>query len=274
MAQKGLNKFLLTDAEWEDVKHTVMILAPFNKYTKSLQSTDVTLSDFFGYWTMLRIKLAKSEDDLSKNLLNEMNEHHEVLMDNPAIAGAVYLDPRYQRGLKDKKPLAFQFLTDLYLKMKKVESYVDAGNEEEPEPSLVIDDNDAIDRSDSFDDMNSYLNTCSTVYGDHTEHTNRPNRSEMDLINDLLIDFDGENESLNSSIWDIWEKLKTKHPELYQLATVVFSIPPTQTTVERSFSALALVLTSHRTRLNDMSLQHILLIRLNQDIYDDLHILE
>lgn len=272
VAQKGLKDVLLTNTEWEEVKHIVMILAPFNKYTKCLQSTNVTLSDFFGYWTMLRIKLVKSEDVLSKNLLVEMNIHHEILMDNPTITGAVYLDPRYQRGLQDKKPLALHFLTNLYLKMKKVESHVDPENDEEPELSHAHDigDEEAVDKSDSFEDMNSYLNTCSTVYGGLTEYTDQPDKSEKDFITDLLTDFDGANESLKSSIWEIWEKLKTKHPELYQLATVVFSIPPTQTTVERSFSALALVLTSHRTRLNDLTLQHILLIRLNQDIYHDL----
>lgn len=44
------------------------------------------------------------------------------------------------------------------------------------------------------------------------------------------------------------------------------AIPPTQASVERTFSALALVLTSHRTNLGDEILENILLVRLNHDL--------
>lgn len=44
------------------------------------------------------------------------------------------------------------------------------------------------------------------------------------------------------------------------------AIPPTQTAVERVFSALALVLTSHRTNLGDEILENILLVRLNHNL--------
>lgn len=114
---KNIRAFLLSESEWEEVMLLLHILKPFNKYTKALQSECVTLSDFFGYWTMLRIKLAKANDDLSANLLQQMNEYHEMLMENPSILGVVFLDPRYQRGLKDKQPLAIQFLVNLYLRM-------------------------------------------------------------------------------------------------------------------------------------------------------------
>lgn len=64
-------------------------------------------------------------------------------------------------------------------------------------------------------------------------------------------------------------KKKKSLPELYKLASVVYAIPPTQSTVERAFSSLPIVLTSHRTRLGSDVLQNIFLIRLNNKHYID-----
>lgn len=53
------NSESLNETEWDQVQNIITILEPFNKYSKKLQSKNVTLSDFFGYWIMLRIKLSK-----------------------------------------------------------------------------------------------------------------------------------------------------------------------------------------------------------------------
>lgn len=262
---RQINRLLLSESEWEEVQALVMVLSPFNKHTKSLQSEKTTLSDFFGYWTMMRIKLAKASDELSQKMLIEMNKYHEMLMDNPAIVAAIYLDPRYQRGLKDKKPLAIQFLVNLYQRMQKVENFVDS---EERAEAIESDHNTAeTNDSDSFDDMNRYLDACNSIEPQNNVNSNTFNENNESLITNLLKQFDGVSEQLKSTIWEIWERKKQTDPELYNLAMTVFSIPPTQTTVERSFSALAIVLNSHRTRLADNSLENILLVRLNQDVY-------
>lgn len=49
-------------------------------------------------------------------------------------------------------------------------------------------------------------------------------------------------EPISTSIFEFWNQMKLMQSELYQLATVIMSIPPTQSTVERAFSALGLVL--------------------------------
>lgn len=158
-----IQEFELSEDEWEDVMCLISILSPFDKYTKKLQSETVTLSDFFGFWTMIRIKLAKSVDDFSQKLLFEMNKKQEMLMENPAMVSAIYLDPRYQRGIKDKRPLAIQFLVNLFLKMKRVESF---GNEingnETIEDLREIEPADNSD-NDSYDDMNAFLDACGAL---------------------------------------------------------------------------------------------------------------
>lgn len=56
-------------------------------------------------------------------------------------------------------------------------------------------------------------------------------------------------------------------PVLYKLASVVHAVPPTQTTIERAFSAMALILTHLRTNLSDNNLVNILMIRLNRELF-------
>lgn len=60
------------------------------------------------------------------------------------------------------------------------------------------------------------------------------------LTNQLL--YDGAGMYMNSNIFNYWEQQKTSKPELYTLASVVRSVSPSQTSVERGFSAFALVL--------------------------------
>lgn len=265
---KGIRGFLLSESEWENVHHLVNILQPFDKYTKSLQSEQVTLSDFFGYWTMLRIKLAKAQDELSKNLLLETNQYHEMLMENPAILAAVFLDPRYQRGLKEKQALDIQFLVNLYMRMQEIEK--------EPNQPEIIEVDVINYDSDSYEDMDDYLNACSSVMPSPMQQnvttfnnsTTNNNNNNEEFITELLTQFIGIRDSLKKTIWEIWESKKRSDPELYHLAKTVFSIPPTQTTVERGFSSLPIILNSHRTRIGDNTLEDILFVRLNRDLID------
>lgn len=249
----------LSEKEWSSVIDIINILGPFNKYSKKLQSKTVTLSDFFGYWTLLRIKTSKANDELSVKLLAQMDNYHRTLMKNPTVIGAAYLDPRYQRGLGPEKSMAVTYLTDLYLRILEVESYDDKSN--------TVETNGEINNNtdESYEELAEYLNAVDTNY--HGNRTNELSNTEKDKILAILNDFNGKVSLLFSeSILNFWEANKFTYPELYKLASVVMAMPPTQTTVERIFSALALVLTSHRTRLGDKMLEDILLVRLNTDL--------
>lgn len=249
------NSESLNETEWDQVQNIIAILEPFNKYSKKLQSKDVTLSDFFGFWILLRIKLSKANDQLSKQLLVQMDRYHNMLIDNPAMIATVYLDPRYQRGLGSKKSLAVKFLADLYEKIIRLESA-----EDETAP---IETHEKSTDDYEFDDMNEYLDACESVC---TIQRSSNAQDPKQTITEILNNFSGEELALSASILDYWESKKNTHPELYKLALVMMAIPPTQTSVERVFSALALVLTSHRTNLGDIILENILLVRLNHEL--------
>lgn len=65
-----------------------------------------------------------------------------------------------------------------------------------------------------------------------------------------------------------WLNRKQTHPELYKVAMVVLAVPSNQVSVERSFSALGLVLSNRRTGLTEDTLANILLVKLNKPVFE------
>lgn len=75
---------------------------------------------------------------------------------------------------------------------------------------------------------------------------------------------------LDKTVFNYWIETKSKHVELYELSTITNSVPITQVSVERSFSALAFIFTALRNSLAADTLQNLLLIRLNKNVFDKL----
>uniref|UniRef100_A0A0K8UWC0 HAT C-terminal dimerisation domain-containing protein n=1 Tax=Bactrocera latifrons TaxID=174628 RepID=A0A0K8UWC0_BACLA len=74
-----------------------------------------------------------------------------------------------------------------------------------------------------------------------------------------------------TNILDYWKGLRSHEPALAKLAEVVLSVPCSQTSVERAFSALSLILTKHRSRLNAQNINNLLLIRLNEELFNNMN---
>lgn len=70
-------------------------------------------------------------------------------------------------------------------------------------------------------------------------------------------------------VWEFWKSRKSSHPELYQVASLIFSVPSNQVSVERAFSALRLVLADQRTSLGEEMLEIILLLKLNIQLFNE-----
>lgn len=238
---------------WVKISHLVAILKPFAKYTTLLQAESATLSDFYGYWTTVRIKMRKfGIDDFVGVLMNEMDQRETLLFENPVMLSTIYLDPRFQRALTaEQKEIAIRFLVGLHEKIKTLETRSIHNAE------LSSDSNE----SNSIDELTAFLNSIQeTPVIDDVNETSTDIRSK-------LKNFDGTKANLTMPVLQFWEEQKQLEPELYKLVLAVFSVYPTQNSVERAFSVLALTLTSLRTRLSDSTLQNILLIRLNHSLY-------
>ena len=92
------------------------------------------------------------------------------------------------------------------------------------------------------------------------------NENDDEDLKQALIEIDNFNPKPIDIKYDVMEyckEKKFKFPHLYQLAMVVHSVPPTQVSVERSFSALKLILTDLRSNLSSDSLKKLLFVKLN-----------
>lgn len=236
---------LLNDFEWTSIAEILQILEPFYKYTIKLQSENCTLSDFFGFWTIIRIKLGRINHPLSQLMLDEMNDRHTILCENPAVLGAVYLDPRYQRALTvAQKQSAIIFLLNVHDRIQKVKN--NCSN------ATLTPAREEVSRNRSDEDLSEYLDSLNPDT-QVTSHTNQTNEIEA-----ILKSFDNQRQPMNISILNFWREKREIESELFKIASAVYTILPTQSSVERAFSAFALVLTPHRTRMRDETLQNIL----------------
>lgn len=245
----ALKDLILTETEWNELDNCISTLKPFKIYSTKLQKESSTLSDFFGYWMCMKISLANKSEILSINLLEQMNSRHDVLINNPALIAGVYLDPRYQRALTGQTELAIETLLSIHRKMKNLVSVqeVEGANNESAESLNELEANFLL-----------YMDNCSGIACQRDTQN-----IEMQIRN-----FDVK-EPIKSSVLEFWQKRKEQSPELYELASVVMAIPPTQSTVERSFSALGLILTSRRTNIGNEILEDILLVRFNSHMLQE-----
>lgn len=249
---KIIKQYLLTPDDWTKVVALKELIEPFKKYSVKLQAEHCTLSDFFGFWKLIEIKIRKCNHPLQQYILSEMQRRETILISNPVILGCIFLDPRYQRSLQpDQKRTAMLFLKSIYHRITSIQSndQIDVG--------VVTNDGE---KSNSFEELFEYF--------DSVEQTTNTNTQQSDdlSIEQIIENFDGKRESFKTSVLEYWEQNKNVTPELYKISQIIFAIPPTQSSVERTFSALRIILTSYRTNLADKCLQNILLINANKNI--------
>lgn len=257
-----IEDFLLSMDEWDTIENITSVLSHFEKKTTQMQKVSISLSDFFGSWATIKFELSKLGNiELAQKLLAEMKKREVVLFNNPVLNAAVFLDPRYQQYMpSENKDKAIEFLSRLYRKMESLKR--------------PLFDNDEPSLSESTHEFEGFLNT---IY-DNTNDNNgsienngeQPSSEAVESIDMILKKFIGTKETLKTSIFDYWRNNMHTKPELYSLATVVHSVPPTQTTVERGFSAMALILSHLRTNISDKNLENLLLIRLNRELFEEM----
>lgn len=200
--------------------------------------------------------ILKMYNNFSKTVFGNMERREAELFEN-ILYGALYLDPRYQWTMsRAKKDLGKIFLRSVYERMKQLERKTD-GNMDQPEPRVV----DEEEEEDDGDQLSSILQVMK-----EPDDSSKECASEINNINILLDLFDNQKKIKPSEdILVYWEFLKVSQPELHSLAMVIFSIPATQVSVERAFSALKLIYSDQREPLTPDNLEDVLLVRLNHN---------
>lgn len=90
--------------------------------------------------------------------------------------------------------------------------------------------------------------------------------SEKILIDKIIRICNQERHPFDTNPFIYYEEFREKDPIICELAMTVFAAPATQVSVERSFSALKLLITHTRTSLKPCNINNILTISLNRDL--------
>lgn len=259
--------FKLVAQKFHVIEEIVTILGKVAELTKNIQKTIFTLSDFYRGWILLKLKLQLTEapeTNLVANLLSAMNNRHASLFGNPAMLAAVYLDNRVRINLNDQEVmLAKETLIKLWKRMQ--DRHV-AEQQTQAIQALSVDDDSLLD---AFFAEKENVATQNNIIQNHNANTVPNYNTDSDSILLAFGELDKETRQ-NTPVLDYWEQNKTKYPEIYELAVVLNGIPPSQSTIERTFSTISNIFNNKRCNLAQDLLEAILLVCINKNITEEI----
>lgn len=266
--------------KWLVLKEVVSVLQIVHNVTIFFQQKKLTLSDVYGRWLGMELHLdayskRSTKTVLAKLLFEETKTRKIKIFDNPLMACALYLDPRFHmelhRSYHDKVAEAKETMLTIWRRLNIIHPN---DNNSMVETAKIDSSNDS---SFEFDELLAVQKHLQRGNG-NDEHQNTENeelqnnsistRKHCEDIETIINLFQPEAIPLNSSILDYWENMKEKERELYRIASVVFSVPPTEVAIERDFSHLDSVFTKRRGNLCHSRLEDIFVIHLNRDLFE------
>lgn len=239
--------------------------------TVMLQKKDYTLSDFYGMLQIMNMKLSKmingpgdNYTTLAVNLQHCLKERKIPLISNPLMRCAMFLDPRFKVDIDSNNELRiFTKLTlqNIWQRIQSVKN--DEQREAESQHTKI---------RKSVDNMPELFNELDEEY-DQMPSPNPDFSKDKNDIAEAIEKYErfvsGRRMKSGKSVHEFWEVNKTTFgAELYEIATIIFAIPPTQSSVERYFSALKYLFEEHRCNLKEHLLECCLLVHLNRDFYE------
>lgn len=256
----------------EDMKNVLHI--PYLT-TVILQKNDFTLSDFYGCLQIIELKLKQiiqspkcKRKQLAQSLQRCIHDRKPKLVETPLMICALFLDPRYKYAIdSDHEKVQLAKLTLEHIWDRFLSSSL--SNETEQETSIVDatpDDNMA----KYYEELDLHLNESlglESIGHCSSSSTTRSHgkRSIIDAISRYEKSVLGLRMKSSESIHSFWETKREEFgSELYEIACIVFAIPPTQASVERDFSALKYMFTDKRYNLRPDLLESLLMIHLNR----------
>lgn len=258
--KKKYAEFPLLLQKWRPLREIIYILKIPYEATLKLQNRRLILSDTFGIWTEAKLHLkqvinAKTSNlGLDVKLLEEIIKRNDDIFDHPAMKAALYLDPRFRNAVTRNSANVDEanvFIKQIKQRLDRCKNQIEAN--ESIEADADSDDSIGI-RFDAEAAMSDYLGTNQTNL-----------RSIMDFET-AVETFDPPELGIKESVLEYWNG-PNGYESLRDVANVIFAIPPAETEVERDFSALKFIFSDLRSRLSNQTLEDILCIHLNKDIY-------
>lgn len=256
--------FRLLKKKWKVLEELTFLLKIPYDATVAMQQKTINLTDIYGKWILMELHLAKCiakklfKTGLARHLLTSIKKRKDKIFNNPLVASAFFLDPRYRgQVMKDpaKVTIAKEFLKKLFYRMRSCNDSNRQGSQAQNLSSSDL----TIDFDGSFE-LNEFLKG--------NKPATNVNDSDVPIDIDSILDsFNPEYLQANESIVDYWLSKKNTHPVLHDIAFIIFAIPPTEVQIERDFSALRNIYGEKRYALSKSRLEDILIIHLNKDLF-------
>lgn len=263
--------------KWDVLKELKTALHLPYMTTVQLQNRDFTLSDFYGCTKLIDMKLTDMINNESEkyttifeNLRQCINDRTHPLLENPFALCTIFLDPRYKCDIdrnEEKLQLVEITLGRLWNKIRIARTgVIPVKNNDEPA-------NLSGDANSLFNELDSQYESELGLRSNEINGAARPNYSVKPSELTKQID-KYKNATANmrikssESVHKFWECKKTEFGnEIFEIASVLLAVPPTQAEVERCFSALKFIFTAYRYNLKEDLLESLLLVHLNPDLY-------
>lgn len=275
-ADKGNSKLcLLVLQKFVVLGELIRVLAVAHNATIYFQNKTITLSDVYSRWMGMQLHLehldvAKKspKTGFAKHLFVTTKSKKERIFNNPLMSCALFLDPRFHSEIcqnPQKVAQAKENMLTIWRRLNILRSNEITAQAESTNVSSGSVESD-------FDEQGAiaiYLqrHSQSQSQSHQQQNENIPMQNVGEDIETIIEVYQPSSIPQNSKILEYWESVKEEHSELYRIAMVVFSIPPTEVAIERDFSHLDCVFTKRRGNLCQSRLEEIFVIHLNSDLF-------
>jgi bifunctional polynucleotide phosphatase/kinase len=272
LAAIGNKNLFLTNAQWEQAEELRDILQRAFEVTKKLQFDDITPGYFYKKWSGLRLCYENNDSLLATEIAKSMKKREADLLNNGLLLAAVCLDVTSMEMLPmDSAEKAIQTITSLALRIQ--------GLDEDDSKQIITDDDDDDAMSSSSEDSatdsdeemrvlrKKQRRTCASFSsrpGEKLSETASPAAQTITGVKAAIEKLKNQRIALKKTKKDLLTLINEDYPEeLKEVALLLCTMPVTQVSVERLFSALKIFKRDQRSRLKEDILNALLLLKAN-----------
>jgi len=271
LAAIGNKNLFLTNAQWEQAEELRDILQRAFEVTKKLQFDDITPGYFYKKWSGLRLCYENNDSLLATEIAKSMKKREAGLLNNGLLLAAVCLDVTSMEMLPmESAEKAIQTITSLALRIQ--------GLDEDNSKQTITDDDDddAMSSSedlatDSDEEMRvlrkKQRRTCASFSsrpGEKLSETASPAAQTITGVKAAIEKLKNQRIALKKTKKDLLTLINEDYPEeLKEVALLLCTMPVTQVSVERLFSALKIFKRDQRSWLKEDILNALLLLKAN-----------
>lgn len=242
------------------LREIVHILAIPYKATIELQRYDLSLSDAYGSWLKMELHLKNKQRRATRTglenkllvALSERKNRHRIFK-NPLMKAALYLDPRFRRLIT----ISHEDTDEAKETLRSISNRLIVLSEGRLSDNM----NQSNESDDSFDAQKEF-----DRYFNRTAPVDSNIQSDFEAV---LDSYDPPPMKIDASLLKYWhDSYDQQHSKLlFDVAMAILAVPPTEVAIERDFSHLKIILSDLRTNLSPQTLENILTINLNKDLY-------